>query len=403
MGLTCALDRQMEVIAVVTILVAAMMIGGGASDTKTPPKILVFGGNGFIGASTVKRLIQRGADVAIVNRGNWYWDSYNRIRPHVLPIVCDRKTSLVKCRDLATFIRNVNLDAVVDFSAYNPYEVREAVAVLRGKVRLYIYISTDSVYEVCEKNHAGPSRETDASRPETKEEQDKLNSQDDYGHRKLQGEEVLMLQRQDGGFPFVALRLPDVIGPRDSTYRWWIYQLWVKVSQYINKPVTIPQSLRNQPISFVYVDDVAEAVVRVINAGAKVYDQAINIAYPDVITLPQLLNDIKTVLGVKNVTFENENTERPMFFYPSVKKGPIDVSKALDLLGWQPTPWEEVVKTTVDFYEAAITDRKYSRQTDEIISIVNSHVADDSVVLQDALARVYKSNVEHQTSHRDEL
>ena len=45
--------------------------------------ILVFGGNGFIGAATVTRLLNAGHSVTLVNRGNWYWDSETLIKPFV--------------------------------------------------------------------------------------------------------------------------------------------------------------------------------------------------------------------------------------------------------------------------------------------------------------------------------
>ena len=39
------------------------------------------------------------------------------------------------------------------------------------KVKLYIYISTDSVYDVCDKNHSHPSSETDSVRPQSLDRQ----------------------------------------------------------------------------------------------------------------------------------------------------------------------------------------------------------------------------------------
>jgi len=89
--------------------------------------------------------------------------------------------------------------------------------------------ATDSVYDVCAKLHKGRTLETDAVRPEDPEERVMLAEHHYYGDRKLLAEEELLGQRQHGGFPFVILRLPDVIGPRDNTHRFWIYQLWIKV------------------------------------------------------------------------------------------------------------------------------------------------------------------------------
>lgn len=98
------------------------------------------------------------------------------------------------------------------------------------------------MYDVCDKTHKGPSLETDAVRPADPEESDLLIEHNGYGDRKLRVEEELLRQRQDGGFPFIILRLPDVIGPRDNTYRWWIYQLWIKVCHRCQ-----PLDVRNVP------------------------------------------------------------------------------------------------------------------------------------------------------------
>ena len=91
---------------------------------------------------------------------------------------------------------------------------------------------TDSVYDVCDKKHNSHTLETDAVRPDDPEERHLLNDHNGYADQKLRAEEELSRLRQEGGFPFIIIRLPDVIGPRDNTYRWWIYQLWIKVRNY---------------------------------------------------------------------------------------------------------------------------------------------------------------------------
>ena len=65
-----------------------------------------------------------------------------------------------------------------------------------------------------------PSRETDAVRPKDEKEVGLLKRKDPYGHYKLSCEEALSYyQREKSGFPWVSLRLADVIGPRDTTNR----------------------------------------------------------------------------------------------------------------------------------------------------------------------------------------
>ena len=62
--------------------------------------------------------------------------------------------------------------------------------------------------------------ETDAVRPKDEKEVGLLKRKDPYGHYKLSCEEALSYyQREKSGFPWVSLRLADVIGPRDTTNR----------------------------------------------------------------------------------------------------------------------------------------------------------------------------------------
>lgn len=59
---------------------------------QTMIKLLVFGGNGFLGGETVVELLAlKTFDITVVNRGNWKnYDSNYRIRPFVKTIIIDR-------------------------------------------------------------------------------------------------------------------------------------------------------------------------------------------------------------------------------------------------------------------------------------------------------------------------
>ncbi|XP_070574965.1 uncharacterized protein [Ptychodera flava] len=336
-------------------------------DRKLPNyhRVLVFGGNAFIGAETVVALVSKGYQVTIVNRGNWYWDSETRIKPHVSHVVCDRSLDLLKCDDFRGLLGIVEkFDAVVDFSGYQGYQVENAARVLRGRAGLYIYISTDSVYEVCKaKNHAGRTKETDAVRPKAKTRQAELNELDHYGHEKLRGEEMLLKQRgQPDGIPYVFLRLPDVIGPRDRTNRWWFYQLWVHLSSTLATPIYVPMKLSNVPLSLVHVEDVAKVVLELIRSGEKVHDQAINIAFDESPTLAQVVTEIANALKLPTPLFDIADLGNRFYLYPTVKRGAIDTSKAKSLLSWRPAPWKERVERDVEFYEETMKTNTQQRE-----------------------------------------
>jgi len=52
---------------------------------------------------------------------------------------------------------------------------------------------------------------------------------------KLKAEEYLYHYIKKEEFPFIILRLPDVIGPFDDTSRFWAYVKWI--TQYTNHPI----------------------------------------------------------------------------------------------------------------------------------------------------------------------
>ncbi|GFR73087.1 Udp-glucose 4-epimerase [Elysia marginata] len=349
-------------------LVIAPGLGMAVEVPVTPKKILIFGGNGFMGTRTSELLIDAGHDLTLVNRGNWYWDSAFTVKPYTRHITCDRAQAIEKCLKLEEFLNNSEgLDAVIDFSAYHPQYMEDALSLLTGKVGLYIYISTDSVYEVCEKNHTEPSLETDAVRPSSPDRQAELEATDSYGHYKLACEEVLARHRREGsGPPYISLRLPDVVGPRDSTYRWWIYQLWMRLRHFLEKDVIVPAKVLNQPISLAYVEDVAQTIFQLVQSRNKYessyspegppLDQAYNLALHETPTLYELLKDIRHELNLTDsITIKTDGGHETIKLYPSVHAGPMNISKAVKLLGWSPTNYSTVVKDTVEFYEKAIS------------------------------------------------
>lgn len=72
-------------------------------------------------------------------------------------------------------------------------------------------------------------------------------------------------------------------------------------------------------------------------------------------------------------------------------QGPVDVSKAKRLMGWESTPWREVVREAVPFYEAAMRDPRFERERDQALSMVYEEVERHGKQreLPDALFRVY--------------
>ncbi|CAC5376694.1 unnamed protein product [Mytilus coruscus] len=380
------MEMLMKLISVFLIL--AFCIIHVISDK--PLNILVFGGNGFIGAETVERILSENHKVTLVNRGNWYWDSGIKIKPFVQHITCDRTQPLKDCNLLQSFLLesgdSLYFDFVIDFSGYFSFQIKDVLETFQNQIGKYIFISSDSVYEVCkEKHHYEFTVETDAVRPTDEKSQQELNEKDDYGHQKLECEEELIKD----GVPFLILRLPDVIGPRDNTLRWWIYQLWIKLSDYLTHPITIPKRLFYTSLSFVYVQDVSDLIVNSLSFKPGVFNEAYNLAFSETKTLYQLLSHIRDKIGKGSTNILLSEQEGYMYFFPSVTLGPINIDKAKERLGWNPSPFETAAEKITMFYENAISNKSFTVEADRVIKKIQQYFTENSNDVYNGLYQEY--------------
>ena len=107
------------------------------AKAQTPIRLLVLGGTGFLGPQIVEHAVGRGHTVTLFNRGK-------RPSPEwpgaVEQLHGDRSTG-----DLES-LKGREWDVCFDFPTSVPSWVRDAGAVLKGKVGHYLFISTISVY-----------------------------------------------------------------------------------------------------------------------------------------------------------------------------------------------------------------------------------------------------------------
>ncbi|KAK2725121.1 hypothetical protein QYM36_001544 [Artemia franciscana] len=376
---------------------------------------IVFGGNGFMGSETVLSLLTQFDKVIVVNRGNWYYDSNLRImqRKEVIHIKCDRfkhknENNLLKCEKFIKLLGSItNIDLVVDFSAYKPKAISDALEVLKGKVHLYIYISSDSVYEVCEgyNTASGLSKETDSVRPKDMEKRRMLARRDSYGDDKLSGEEVL----EASNVPYLILRLPDVIGPRDTTHRWWTYQLWMQLFTEFPLAIPIPRSNQILKTSYVYSKDVASTILNVTDLSrtkSEILNQSYNIGFEEGFTLKELLYELESEMG-QNIDYDLNADENAFTLFPSVSRGMVDITKAKDMIGFVPTKWKQALREVVQFYSGAAL--KYPSELKDVVDNLLDHVVPDSKrdEFSKLVNRIASNGVESQSqespAHHNEL
>lgn len=326
--------------------------------------ILIIGGGNFMGSALLDVLLEQRErfNVTVVSRDRRHWNERVSARPHVTHVKADRRDKYellhalsAHCADEAKRPR-----FCIDFCAYDVDDVEPLVSFLRDLSCHYVFVSTDSVYEVCDTERDVPRLESHAVRPASESERAQLRRCDQYGDDKLQCEEWLQAH---AGLAWTALRLPDVFGPRDGTKRHWCYQLLVKLQD--ERPVQLTAKERRRKLSFVFSRDVARAVLGVIERPAAAANQSFNLACVEAVTLEQYLELVAAALGKATLRVAElpADVDNELQFLPSVSEraGVLDVAKAQRALAFAPTPLRAAVRETVAWHERAWHEHRGER------------------------------------------
>ena len=352
------------------------------NQNNSKRRILSFGGNGMIGSEVLHQLLyddanQEEYEIVLVSRGSWPFDSEERIAPNVQStLVCDRKGGISNCPELMTEVQSTDeYYAVLDFSAYRPQWVQDAVDLLRDKARVFVYVSTDSVYEVTESPYYNleskrRSVETDAVRPSDDAIREELNADDRYGDHKFGGEEVLYAQ---DAMPHVSLRFADVIGPRDGTGRFVTYYAWIKFHGLKSVPnIAVPKDI-TEATSITYVEDAAQSILLAMDESNRDgWNASYNIACEEVFNVTSQIMSIAHLMGNHKI-HPTKIRDLDLHVYPSVTKGPIEVTQAKNILGFLPTPQEVALSRTIRWYDEWYKNNGEFRKevVEELISILD--------------------------------
>lgn len=154
-----------------------------------PMKILLIGGNGFIGTGISRYFVERGHAITSIAR-----QSKSSVSG-VESIAGDRQNAA----DFERALAGRSFDIAVDITAYQRPDVETILPVVKRTVRHYFLISTDFVYH--NDLQLFPIHEDAPKDPDSP-----------YGQGKLACEALLSAEHAARTFPFTALRLPHVIG-----------------------------------------------------------------------------------------------------------------------------------------------------------------------------------------------
>lgn len=254
------------------------------------PRILVIGGSYFAGR-VFTMVAHRETELTLLNRGRYAMDRYG-----VKELRCDR-------RDAAALaaLPPADYDAVVDFCAYNPGDIRTVADSARITFKKYVYISTADVYD------------RTARQPWTEETPIGTNfgkgPESEYLAGKAALEKECLEVCAERGADAVVFRPAFLYGPYNYAPR----ETWYIQNAVQGRPIPQPTDADGK-FQFVYVKDLATAILAALDPAAPAGNRAYNLAAPEVFDYDRFLaalraaadRDVATVgVTVEQVLREN--------------------------------------------------------------------------------------------------
>src|SRR5437867_11525582 len=101
-------------------------------------KVLFIGGSGIISATVSRQAIATGVDLYLLNRGLRRVDLRGSHR-----LTADIRRQ----ENVSEALQGLQFDVVVDWIAYTPDDIERDLALFRGRVKQFIFISSASAYQ----------------------------------------------------------------------------------------------------------------------------------------------------------------------------------------------------------------------------------------------------------------
>lgn len=301
---------------------------------------LVTGGAGFIGSHISEALVRRGQRVRVVDS---LVTGYTRnVRDGVEFVQGDLADPAVAKAAVAGMDYVIHQAAIpsVPRSVEKPEESHRAnidgtlqilLAARTAKIKRVVFAGSSSVYgdtEVLPKTEVMPT-----------------NPLSPYALQKLMGEMYLKMFTRLYGLETVTTRYFNVFGPRQdpgSPYS-GVISLFIKALSEGTQPVIYGDG--EQTRDFTYVTNVVDGVLRAAETPG-VSGEVFNVATNNRTSLNQLLATLKKIFGSNVEPIYRESRAG------DVRDSQADISKAQQMLGYQPTVGlEEGLRKTVDWFK----------------------------------------------------
>lgn len=303
---------------------------------ETDERVLVTGGAGFIGSQIVRLLRERNIDVIVYDSFTQYTSPLGSTYQHCLQARFDGVRDQIEIvrgdtRDREMLRRVVleyqptriihlaglplaNLSKSFSEEAYSTI-VTATVNLLEiardlGNLRRFVYTSSSMVYgnflqQPCPEDHPKAPKQV-------------------YGGCKYAGEIMTETYGRQYGIPYAIVRPSAVYGPTDVNRR--VVQLFVE-NALLGRPMVLHNG-GSATLDFTHVHDIALGFV-LAAFHERAINETFNMTRGEARSLKEMATIIKQLVPEAEVVEKTYNDERP-------KRGTLDISKAVELLQYQP-------------------------------------------------------------------
>jgi nucleoside-diphosphate-sugar epimerase len=237
-------------------------------------RVLFIGGTGVISSACSRVAVEHGIDLFVLNRGH----STDRPLP---PGVTTLRADTREPRSVRQEIKDLDFDAVVDWVAFTPDQVRTDIELFSGRTGQYVFISSASAYQ------------TPPARVPVTESTPLRNPFWAYSRGKIACEDLLVAAYREQGFPATIVRpshtYDQTAVPFDG--RWTVLGRMLA-----GKPVIVHGD-GTSLWTLTHHEDFARAFVPLL-AHPRTLGDAIQITSDDVLTWNQIAEALAAALGV---------------------------------------------------------------------------------------------------------
>ena len=244
-------------------------------------KILIMGGNQFVGKEIAKKFLEKNNTVYVLNRGT---------RKNIEGVIF-LKTDRDNYIEMKNTLKDIEVDVIVDVSAYTEEQVNILHKVMKNKFKQYILISSASIYNnikctpVNEENQTGENL-----------------IWGDYAKNKYLAEKITIENSNLHNFKYTIFRPFYIYGIGNNLDRENYFFSRIKY----NLPIFIPS--KNNIIQFGYVEDLALAIESSID-NSDFYNQIFNISGNEYVTISEFAEICGKVINKKTM-IKYINTEK---------------------------------------------------------------------------------------------